>query len=309
MKNKTRKYDIVVVGELNADLILSGDITPTFNQVERLVTDATLTLGSSSAIFACGAARLGLKVAFLGKVGNDMFGKLVMNELKKRHVATEWIVTSASEKTGLTVILNRDADRAILTYPGTIATTQLDDLDKTILEKARHLHLGGYYLLNRLQRNVQTLFKQAHTLGLTVSLDTNYDPSEKWESGIANSLKYVDIFLPNERELLAITKERALPAAVASLSRILPVLAVKMGGKGAAVYTRDGHFKGKSIKTKVIDTVGAGDSFDAGFLYGYLHHWGLQRCVDLACVCGSLSTQAAGGIDGQPTIAQASSFL
>lgn len=309
MKSNNQPFDIVIAGELNADLILTGDITPTFNQVERLANNATLTLGSSSAIFACGAARLGLRVAFLGKVGNDVFGKFVINELKKRNVATEGIITSNSEKTGLTVILNRDNDRAILTYPGTIATTLLGDINTTLLENAHHLHLGGYYLLARLKQSVPNLFRQAHRLGLTVSLDTNYDPTGQWDGGLSACLKHVDIFFPNERELLSVTKTRRIREAVSSLSQIVPILAVKMGEKGAMVYTKDGQYKGKSIKTDVVDSVGAGDSFDAGFIYGYLHHWEMQRIVNLACVCGSLSTQSVGGIEGQPTLEQASRFL
>lgn len=309
MKNIKKRFDIVVAGELNADLLLTGDITPTFNQVERLANDATLTLGSSSAIFACGAARLGLRVAFLGKVGNDVFGNFVINELKKRGVATEGIITSGSEKTGLTMILNRGNDRAILTYPGTIATTQLGDLNSTLLENARHLHLGGYYLLSRLKPSVPKLFQQAHRLGLSVSLDTNYDPTEQWDGGIFKSLKHVDIFLPNKKELLSIKKTRNFHEAVSYLSQTVPILAVKMGEKGAMVYTKDGHTKGEPIKTNVVDSVGAGDSFDAGFIFGYLHHWEMQRIVNLACVCGSLSTQAAGGIAGQPTLEQALRLL
>ncbi len=309
MKNIKKRFDIVVAGELNADLLLTGDITPTFNQVERLANDATLTLGSSSAIFACGVARLGLRVAFLGKVGNDVFGNFVINELKKRRVATEGIITTGSEKTGLTVILNRGNDRAILTYPGTIATMQLGDLNTTFLENARHLHLGGYYLLSRMKPSVPKLFQQAHRLGLTVSLDTNYDPTEQWDGGLFKSLKHVDIFLPNKRELLSITKTRNFREAVSSLSKTVPILAVKMGEEGAMVYTKDGHTKGESIKTNVVDSVGAGDSFDAGFIYGYLHHWEMQRIVNLACVCGSLSAQAAGGIAGQPTLEQALPLL
>lgn len=309
MEKIKKRYDIVVAGELNADLLLTGDITPTFNQVERLANDATLTLGSSSAIFACGAARLGLRVAFLGKVGNDVFGNFVINELKKRHVATEGIITSGSEKTGLTVILNRGNDRAILTYPGTIATTHLDDLDTTLLENAHHLHLGGYFLLSRLKPNVPKLFLRAHRLGLTVSLDSNYDPTEQWDGGLSTSLKHIDIFLPNKRELLSIAKKRNFREAVSTLSQNVPILAVKLGEKGAMVYTKDGQYKGRSIKTHVIDSVGAGDSFDAGFIYGYLHHWDMQRSVNLACICGSLSTQAAGGIEGQPTLEQALQLL
>lgn len=113
-----KNIDVVVVGELNADLILTGEVAPQFGQAEKLVDDATLTLGSSSAIFACGVARLGLRVAFIGKIGNDEFGRFVKGYLENRGVDTSGVVVDEGIKTGLSVILSRGNDRAILTYSG-----------------------------------------------------------------------------------------------------------------------------------------------------------------------------------------------
>src|SRR5512139_1181094 len=109
-----RDFDIVVVGELNADLILRGDVTPAFGQVEKIIDEATLTIGSSSAIFACGAARLGLRTAFIGKAGNDEFGRFMLRELQQRGIDTRGVVIDPNLPTGLSVILSRPFDRAIL---------------------------------------------------------------------------------------------------------------------------------------------------------------------------------------------------
>ncbi len=117
----TPAFDILVAGEINPDLILTGDVTPIFNQTEKLVDSAALTIGSSSVIFACGAARLGLKVAFIGVCGDDIFGHFMLDEMQKRGVDVSSVIVRKDEQTGLSVILNQEVDRAILTHPGFIA--------------------------------------------------------------------------------------------------------------------------------------------------------------------------------------------
>ena len=112
--------DILVLGELNADLILRGNVVPEWNQAEKLIDDAALTLGSSSAIFACGAARLGLRVAFVGVVGDDLLGRFCREALDARGVDTSGVVVDPALRTGMTVILQLPDDRAMLTFPGAI---------------------------------------------------------------------------------------------------------------------------------------------------------------------------------------------
>src|SRR5476649_2377603 len=184
-----RDFDVIVVGDLNADLILGGDVVPAFGQVEKLLESATLVLGGSSAIFACGAARLGLRVAFISKVGDDVFGQFVCHELEAHQIDTTGIVIDPSAKTGLTVVLSRSADRAILTYPGAFASLQYNGIDLEFLTRARHLHMGGYFLLDALRPDIPRLFDLAHAHDLTVSLDTNYDPKGQWQIG--DTLKHI----------------------------------------------------------------------------------------------------------------------
>jgi sugar/nucleoside kinase (ribokinase family) len=184
LKMTDRDYDVLVVGELNADLILRGDVTPAFGQVEKLIDDAALTIGSSSAIFACGAARLGLRVAFIGKVGDDEFGRFTLRELNQRGIDAGGVVIDRALPTGLSVILSRPSDRAILTHLGSIAALRFDEIDLSWLSRARHLHLGSFYLLDALRPDVPRLFDEAKARGLTISIDTNYDPTEKWEGGL-----------------------------------------------------------------------------------------------------------------------------
>ena len=303
----SRDFDVLVVGELNADLILRGDVTPVFGQVEKLIDAADLTIGSSSAICACGLARLGLRVAFIGKVGADEFGRFLVRELAERGVDHSGILTDPALQTGLTVILARAADRAILTFPGSIPALRFEDIDESLLASARHLHLGSYFLLDQLRPDVPRLFDRARALGLTVSLDTNYDPAQTWSA--AEALACADLFLPNETELRALARQADTALALETLAARVPTLAVKLGERGALARRGGEQAAARALPMVVVDTVGAGDSFDAGFIYGHLAGWGLERTLQFACACGSLSTRAAGGTAGQPSLYEALAHL
>jgi sugar/nucleoside kinase (ribokinase family) len=301
-------FDVLVAGEINPDLILAGDVKPEFNQVEKLVDSAALTIGSSSAIFACGAARLGLKVAFIGVCGDDVFGRFMLDEMQKRNVDVSNVIICPNAQTGLSVILNRGADRAILTHLGLIADLQASDIADSLLSQARHLHVASYFLQTKLQPDLPALFKRAHSLGLTTSLDTNYDPSEKW-LGFDELLSATDIFLPNKTEALSITKSDDVESASMQLASKSKLVAIKLGADGAMACNQNIIAQSKSISVNVVDTVGAGDTFDSGFLYGYLNNWPLEKSLRLACVCGAMSTQKAGGTEGQPVLEEAMKYV
>ena len=303
-----KPFDILVAGEINPDLILTGDVAPEFGQVEKLVNSSTLAIGSSSAIFACGAARLGLNVAFIGVCGDDVFGRFMLDEMQKRNVDVGNVIVRKNGQTGLSVILNRDADRAILTHPGLIADLQASDIADSLLRQSRHLHVASYFLQSKLQPDLPALFQRAHSLGLTTSLDTNYDPSEKWV-GFDELLSTTDVFLPNKTEALSITKSNDVESAARQLASKSKLVAIKLGADGALACRQNIVVKSSSISVNVVDTVGAGDTFDAGFMYGYLNNWGLERSLRLACVCGALSTQKAGGTESQPTLGEAMKYL
>lgn len=301
-------FDILVAGEINPDLILSGNVVPEFGQVEKLVETATLTIGSSSAIFACGAARLGLKVGFTGVCGDDIFGTFMLEEMQKRGVDVTNVIVRSGVSTGLSVILSERSDRAILTHMGSIADLKASDLPNDLLRQARHLHVASYFLQAKLKPDLPDLFRRARSTGLTTSLDTNYDPSGQW-LGFDELLAVTDVFLPNRTEALSITKAADVESAARMLARKTKVTAVKLGSDGALAGQGDTLTNAPSIPVNVADTVGAGDSFDAGFLYGYLNGWELSKTLRLACVCGALSTQMAGGVNGQPTLDEAMQYV
>ena len=299
-----KTIDLLVAGEINPDLILSGDVTPVFGQVEKLVESAELVIGSSSAIFACGAARLGLRVAFLGVCGDDLFGRFMRQALEQAGVDCSACIVDPQQQTGLSVILTRGADRAILTHAGALAALRADQVDSGQLSRARHLHLASYFLQEALQPGLPELFARAHSLGLTTSLDTNWDPRGGWR-GLEDLLRLTDVFLPNENEALAITRAPSAGQALQRLGSLAGTVAVKRGRDGALACRGEQMASARALPLEVADTIGAGDSFDAGFLYGWLNGWSLDKSLRLGVACGSLSTRRPGGTAGQPTLAEA----
>ena len=301
-------FDVLVAGEINPDLILTGDVQPAFGQVEKLVDSAVLAIGSSSAIFACGAARLGLKVAFIGKCGDDIFGRFMLVEMQKRDINIENVLVVPGQATGLSVVLNRGVDRAIMTHLGLIPALTAEDIPDDLLRQSRHLHVASYFLQAALQPGLPHLFARARALGLTTSLDPNYDPSEKW-SGFDELLAVTDVFLPNEAEACSLTGADTAEMAATRLSKRVKTLAVKLGARGALGVSKGERLEVASMPVNVVDTVGAGDSFDAGFVYGYLQGWPIRKTLRVAAICGALSTRAAGGTAAQAAISDVTPFL
>ncbi|MEM7738355.1 MAG: sugar kinase [Deinococcota bacterium] len=303
-------YDLVIVGEINPDLILRGtDLRPAFGQAEKLVDHADLTIGSSAVITACGAAKLGLKTAFVGVVGDDIFGRFMLTSMQEKNVDTSYCITDATQATGFSIILSEPADRAILTYAGSISSLHYEDINLNLFEDAKHVHLSSYFLLDALRPHVPKLFKSAKAKGLTTSLDTNWDPRETWDDGLNDVLDYTDVFLPNQAEALQISKQTTLEAAVNILATRVSTLAVKLGAEGGLVQQDVTKYRSAVFPVDLVDTTGAGDSFNAGFLYGTLQSWPLELSLQFACACGSLSTRAAGGTSAQASLAEALSLL
>ena len=301
-------FDILVAGEINPDLILSGEITPEFGQVEKLVDSAVMTIGSSSAIFASGVAKLGLNIAFIGVCGDDVFGKFMLQKMQEGGIDTSNVILNPEGQTGLSVILNRHGDRAILTFPGLISSLQAEDVTDRLLHQTHHLHVASYFLQTALQPGLTNLITRARSMGLTTSLDTNWDPSGAWQ-GVDDLLHLTDIFLPNENEAFAISGASSLEKALEILSRKCQVVAIKCGGRGALASHGNETARASALAVQVVDTIGAGDNFDAGFLYGWLNGWSLEKTLLLAVACGSLSTQAVGGTSAQPTLDEAMKYV
>jgi sugar/nucleoside kinase (ribokinase family) len=296
--------DLVVLGDCNPDLLLRGNVVPAFGQVEQIVDEACFEIGGSGAIVAAGAARLGLRCALASVVGGDALGRLQLDALSQRGVDISTVAVDASLSTGLTVILSRGEDRAILTFLGAIDVLDAPMIDTAALRSAHHVHVSSYYLQRKLRASLEPLLVAAREGGASVSLDPNWDPDETWDGGLLALLPLLDYLFVNEQEARLIGRDDDPVGAARALASKGPTVVVKRGALGGLLVSGADVIRAPALPRTVIDTTGAGDSFNAGFLYGLLSGWEPARCLELACVCGSLSVSLA-GLDGQPTIDQA----
>ena len=192
-----KKFDVLAVGELNVDLILNGIKQQPELGKEIIAQSLDVILGSSTAIFASNISTMGASVAFLGKIGKDSFADTVLNSLKDRGVNTDLVLQTTEHKTGATVVLNYDQDRYNITYPGAMEHLTIDDISDQALERAGHLHFSSPFLQPGIRNDLAMLFQRAKDLGLSTSLDTQWDPQEKWDLDMHAILPFVDVFLPN----------------------------------------------------------------------------------------------------------------
>jgi sugar/nucleoside kinase (ribokinase family) len=304
------RFDLLILGDANPDLVMHGaDVQPAFGQAEHLVDQGVLTLGGSGAIMACGAAKLGLKVTLVAVIGEDLFGAFVRQRLDESGVDTSLLISDPNLATGVSVILSGPRDRAILTAQGTIGELSADRIDRSVFASVRHVHVSSYYLQRRLSLDLAELFDQIHADGATTSVDPNWDPSDTWDGGLADLLPSVDVFLPNEIEALRMARISDREAAAQRLLHPGGVVVIKLGQAGAMAASDEGVLYSAGFGTDTVDTTGAGDAFDAGFLTGWLSRWPLERSLRYANICGSLSTRSIGGTEGQPSPAEADRAL
>ena len=292
------RFDVTIAGELNLDLILYGLPDELPPERELLAERMMLTLGSSSAIVAHNLAALGSRVGFQSLIGDDSLGQIALDRLQEGGVDVSRVRRAhGPTTTGVTIILQRTGWRNMLTYAGTIAQLSLKDLDFDALLDSRHFHMSSLYLQRALLPDVPELFRRVKAAGLTISLDTNDDPQDLWDGGLKSLLKYVDVFLPNTREATRITGTNDMETAVKRLAEMVPLVVAKMGTEGAVAQRGTERFASPALKLTTVDAVGAGDSFDAGFLHEYLRGSDLTTCLASGNRAGALSVTRAGGTE------------
>jgi ribokinase len=297
-----KQYDILTFGDMCVDLIVTGhDVVPQFGQFEKLVEDYELEMGGSSNIFACQSAKLGLHVGILGRVGDDDFGRLVLRRLVESGVDVQHVTVDPASKTGLGMALCQGNDRAILTYLGSLNAIFPEEISDDLLRSARHLHHGSFFLQTNLRPAIPGIFARARSFGLSTSLDTNWDPKEEWNGPLQYTLPLTDVFLPNEQEARFISRTSSVDEAIQVFQGMgVAITAVKQGEKGALVVSKGEHHTCVLPASTGGDSIGAGDSFDAGFLAGWLRGMPLDQCLQIACQCGREVAAQIGGIRSQP---------
>lgn len=308
--------ELLVAGDAVPDLVL-GDIAGeiAFGQGSNVVERGVLTVGGSSAIMACGAARLGLHVAFVGVFADDAAGRFMLEELEGRGIDVSACIVLPRRSTAVCVHLVRsgaERDRAMISWRGCDYDLTAAMVRRAFVESVRHVHVGSFYLLPKLAPSLAALFSEARAAGCTTSVDPQGDPQGRWQRGLSEVLRETDIFLPNQNEALAVATRVGVPQSGAVNERVLETLAalgplpvVKCGAQGAVSCDGRSVVRVDAVPTIPIDTIGAGDSFDAGFIYGYLRGWPLDRSLAFAVACGSLSTRAAGGVEAQASVSEA----
>jgi sugar/nucleoside kinase (ribokinase family) len=296
---------VLVAGEMNVDLILQGSQAFPTPGKEVLVEDFVMTLGGASAICAMGLARLGTPVAFVGKVGRDPWGDFCVDSMASAGIDVKAVVRDPAVKTGVTVSISSPRDRALVSFLGSIAALRAEDVSDATLRGFDHLHVSSYFLQEGLRPGCRSLFARARALGLGTSLDPGFDPSERWGGDLVETLGEVDVFLPNEVELRGITGCPGAAEGLRALENGRTRTVVKLGSEGALALESGRALRVPAFPVEPVDTTGAGDSFDAGFLHTWLQGRPLAECLRWGAACGSLSTRGVGGTARQADRAEA----
>jgi sugar/nucleoside kinase (ribokinase family) len=310
-----KSLDLLVIGDCNPDvMVVGGDVTPAFAQQEKLVDGISLEIGGSASITAVAAARLGLRVALAAAVGDDPAGRFMLGQLAAEGVDTAPVVVRPAAPTGMTVALSAGGDRAILTATGALSTLTARDVPPELLGRARHVHVSSYFLVaDSLGPGLAGLLGAARASGASTSLDTNWDPAQRWgDERLTAALAHVSLLLPNEAEALHLAggalgraDGATLERAVSVLTAAGPWLVVKLGARGALCADGTRYYLAEPPPVTVTDTTGAGDCFNAGVIAGLLSGEDLPSAVALGCAAGAASTRAPGGTAGAPDLATA----
>jgi sugar/nucleoside kinase (ribokinase family) len=300
---------VLIAGELNPDLILRGcRIFPAPGK-EVQASDLEVCLGSSSAICAAGLAKLGDEVTFVSTVGTDFYGEYCVETLRRAGVDVSRVRRQADLKTGITMSITSDGDRALVTYPGATTALRADDLPDALFAGHHHFHVSSWFLQDGLRPGLKNRFAEARGAGLTTSLDSGYDPSEEWSQVLLDTLSEVDVFLPNESEIRGVTGCGSVDDAMQKLDDGHLLVVVKLGAEGCVARHRGESIRVPAFPAEVVDTTGAGDSFNAGFLHFWIRGETLPDCLRFASACGALSTRGLGGTATQPDRAEVQRYL
>lgn len=309
MTSRHRPARILVVGEINVDFVFKGCHSAPALGREVLADDFVMTPGSSAMICAMGLARLGNPVSFHGKLGTDASGTFCLQALRDAGIDTASLQPNGGLRTGVTASLSTAQDRALVTFPGAMAELRAEDIDDRWLAQADHLHVSSYYLQKALRPGCRQLFARAAKAGLSTSLDPGFDPAQQWEDDLLDTLHEVDIFLPNEEELLAITGRNELNDALLAVQNGRTQTIVKRGRQGCTSLYEGHSIDVPAYSVDAIDSTGAGDSFDAGFLHAWLRDMPWRDCMRWGSACGSLSTRGIGGTTRQASVDETQALM
>lgn len=273
--------------------------------VERLPEPGTLLpldtlavhVGGGGPNCALALARLGVPVAVAGRIGRDLFGRFLREELAAAGVETGPVVVDGDARTGVTLVcVDTAGERSFLHLSGANARFVAEDLDLDELPGVTHLHAASHFVLPAMDgAPLAGLLRAARERGIITSLDTSWDQSGQWMATLAPCLPETDLFMPSETEAEPLSGE-AEPERMAAAfhDRGAQAVVIKCGARGCFASANGERFWEPSFQVPVVDTTGAGDCWAAGFLTGHREGWPLRRCLRFANACGALSVGAVG---------------
>ena len=299
---------VAVAGELTVDLIFRGEDVEPRAGTETVVDEFLMTLGSASAICASALAKLGTPVTFIGRAGRDVWGDHCLASLVAAGVDVSRVTRGADVQTGITASITSARERALVTFPGTSLVTPRD-LDARVLDGVDHVHVSSFFLQPELRRVCADFLDRATRGGCSTSLDPGFDPAEQWDGGLREVLQHVDLFFPNEIELARITGQSDAESALRALANGRTRTVAKLGRDGCMTSDGGETLCVPAFSVEAVDTTGAGDSFNAGYLHGYLRGLSTAECLRYGAACGALSTRGLGGTTTQPSLQELEEFL
>jgi sugar/nucleoside kinase (ribokinase family) len=300
---------VVTVGDANPDIVFTGLTNLPAAEQDTMASGLEVVLGGQTATIARALARLGLAVTFVGRVGADYYGRWAVEQLRADGVDTSGMVIDPGLRTGATAVLSTGAERAFATYLGAITEIRRSDITPELLARSDHLHVGSYFLQRNLHPDMLDLFREAKRLGLTTSVDPGWDNFMEWDAGILEVLRSVDVFLPNLVEARQITGMDSVDAALEVLAQRAKIVVIKMGGEGCRMRCGERSHHVPAFDVPVVDVTSAGDVFNAGFLYGFLGGWDLERAARFANACGAIAVSRVGSAGIVSGVAQVEEFL
>jgi sugar/nucleoside kinase (ribokinase family) len=308
-EDPTPEPTVTVIGDLGYDYIYT--CPPLEGGREVIIRDFTRTIAGAAGYFACGLARLGARVFLLTDLGDDSDGKQLLAEISRRGVDPEGIRQLENTRSYFTLIFTdqeESAPRQVATYLGPLGKMSIRDLDyRKLTAKADLVYSCNYFQLLTLRTEIEQVFAYAQDLGKLTAYDANagdgWENPENLEVLQKRIYPRTDIVFLNEMEARFLTGEQDPVRAVKKASPRSEIVVVKLGSGGVVLRRQERvyHCEAFPLPKAVQDTVGAGDSFQAGFLYFYLKGFPILRCAVLGSANAAATVQHQGGVLGQQT--------
>jgi sugar/nucleoside kinase (ribokinase family) len=296
------RSELVVFGEVAIDVILAGvhQVPRRWSVLGRVKAARILTAGTAGYVAQC-YSKLGGHVSVAGKIGGDSVGRLLLEDLRRLRVDTNSLLVEKGASTEIsTVIVYRNGNKASIVTE--ILPLKLNEFNSHNLTEGRAFHFAGYlFYPNLWRKDTASLFKRAGRKGLLVSADPQMSATGQWSKPFQVILPHLDLLLLDEEEAKKVSKRKRIYEAIKHLRKKgTTMVAVKRGAKGCVVGAGDEMITVRGFQVSPVSTIGAGDAFDAAFIYGLLRKWSVRRTAEFANVVGAISTTEYGCMTAIP---------